>query len=104
MMWDSVLDRLAGAAILIVRTGISVLSLLILAGALPFSPERHPSNPILPVLRRISDRAAEPVRTMSPFLARGGNYDVSPLIAAALLILIGFGFETFLVVLRELGR
>jgi uncharacterized protein YggT (Ycf19 family) len=104
MVWDTVLDRLAGAAILIVRTGISSMSLLIIAGALPFSPERHPSNPFLPVLRRISDRAAEPVRTIAPSLVRGGKYDLSPLIAVGVLILVGFGFETVLVILREAGR
>lgn len=104
MIVESMLDRLTGIAILMVRTGIGALSLLILAGALPFSLELHPDNPFLRVFRRISTRAADPVRVLLPSLQTGGRYDISPLIASAVLILIGFGFETVVVVLREAGR
>jgi len=93
-------DGIVSVCILLIRAGIGALAGIVLVQALIglFFPRAE--HPLLAAIRMISAGVAEPVRLMLPRSLQTGRMDYAPLISVLLLLMIGFGFESLLVILR----
>ena len=103
MTWNAVIDGCMDGCIVLVRGVIGMLVVIVLVNALTMHIAGNPRNRLRVALKSISDQVAAPSRALLPKGACTGRWDVAPLLSSVLLLLIGYGFEAFLLAMRA-GR